>query len=358
MAASTTTDDVTRRTHGHAGWLRRLVLLAVVGAVAFTAACGSVPGSNKGLEIVAYMQDSAGVFEGNDVGILGVTVGKITEIEPQGNHVAITMQIEPGHKVPANAGAVVVARSVATDRYIELTPVYRGKGKVMAHGAKIPLERTRTPVDFDDVLAALNEFATGISGNKKTTLAVKKFIEAGAAALEGKGPLLNQSVQSLAKATNGVHSQRGNIKATIKSLDVLVAAIAKDEQTARQFINQVTQASKLLASERNNFRKALRSLNRAVTVVADFAIDNRESIVKALDGSTTLMKTILSKRDRLSEILRVLPLALQNIQLAASGGSLNVMIDPLVFFPGGDILTTLCQNPVFALVCDIRGSGT
>ncbi len=351
-----TTRAVSPTTTGPAwrpGLLRRVGLALTALLLLGTAGC-SVTGDDASTEITAYLADSAGLFVGNDVGILGVPVGRITEIEPEGERVAVTLQVDSGHRVPADAAAVVVARSVATDRYVELTPVYRD-GPAMADGAEIPLERTRTPVDFDDVLESLNSFATGIASSEETTEAVQEFIDTGAEALQGKGPLLNQGIRSLAEATNGVHSQKDTIASTVKSLDVLLAAVAKDERVARRFIDQVSSASKLLASERKNFRTALRSLDRAVTVVAEFAVDNREAIIETLDGSTRLMRTVLAKQERLGEILRVMPLALQNVQRAGEGGVLDVVLNPLMFFPGGSILERLCET-LPPLICGIIGT--
>lgn len=314
-------------------------LLAVV-AVLLVSGCSAVGGGDK-MTVKAYLADSAGLFVGNDVGILGVTVGEITAIEPEGDKVLVTMEIDADQAVPADAGAAVVARSVATDRYVELTPVYR-EGAKMADGTTIPMDRTRTPVDFDQVLASLNEFATGIGGNKETTKAVQRFIDAGASALQGRGPLLNQTIHSLADGVDGIASQREDIAATLRSLDVLLTTISTNESTARTFIQQVSRASKLLADERENFRQALRSLDTAVTTVAKFAVDNRQSIVNTLDGSTELMETLLTKQDQLEEILRVMPVALQNLG-NIQGDRLPVRIDPLILDPLGGVLKTVCE---------------
>lgn len=338
--------------------MARLVLALVVGALLATSGCGTLDrlGGEEPLTIHAQLEDSAGLFVGNDVGILGVTVGTITAIEPEGETVRVSMEVEGGHDVPEDAGAVVVARSVATDRYLELTPVHKD-GPTMADGAEIPLERTRTLVDFDDALASLNEFATGIGGNRATAEAVQRFIDAGTQAFRGRGALLNQSVQSLAAGVNGVHGQKDEIAASMKSLDVLLAAIAEDEDVAREFVRQVSRASDLLADERENFRRALRALNRAVTVVAEFAVNNRESIVQALGGSTELMETVIAKEEELAEVLRVMPVALQNIQRAENGGRLDVTLHPAKIFPGGDLLKQLCDSLPDA-VCGLIGTGS
>lgn len=320
--------------------VRLLSVALLAAAVLFTSSCG-ITGGDK-TTVKAYLADSAGLFVGNDVGILGVVVGKVTDIEPVGDKVEVTMEIDADQPVPADAGAVVVARSVATDRYVELTPVYKS-GPKLASGTTIPLERTETPVDFDQILESLNTFATGIGGSKKTTKAVQRFIDAGTRALRGRGPLLNQTIHSLANGVNGINSQKEDIAATLKSLDTLVAAIADNEGTARTFIKEVSRASQILASERLNFRKALRSLDTAVTTIAEFAADNRQEIVQTLNGSTKLMKTVLTKRQDLEEILRVMPTALQNIKLAVNGKDrLPVRIDPLILDPLGGVLQDIC----------------
>ncbi len=328
---------------GRAGFSRPVLLALLAVVLMLTASCSSLPGGGGKTEITAYFQDSAGLFVGNDVGILGVAVGKVTAIEPDGDHVKVTLEIDDEYKVPADAGAVVVARSVATDRYVELTPVYH-KGPTLEDGAEIPIDRTRSPVDFDQILASLNEFATGIAGSKKATGAIRRFIDRGAGALRGNGPLINQTVHALQEGVNGLHAQRDNIASTLRSLDVLLAAVSTNESTARTFIHRVTEAADLLADERENFRTALRSLDDAVTIVARFAVDNREQIVGALNGSTRLMRTILEKQRRLTEILQVMPLALQNLQRASAGKRIRVNLDPIILVPLGGILQDICDQ--------------
>ena len=51
--------------------------------------------------------DTAGLFIGNDVGILGVKVGHVEKIEPEGPGVKVTMAITEDVKIPADAKAVL-----------------------------------------------------------------------------------------------------------------------------------------------------------------------------------------------------------------------------------------------------------
>lgn len=320
----------------------RTLRTALAAALLVLATGCSAVGDNT-LELTAELSDSAGLFEGNDVGILGHAVGTITAIEPAGDHVRVEMEIDGEYDVPADAGAVVVARSVATDRYLELTPVYSGEGPTLSDGDVIALERTRTPVDFDQVLASINTFATGIAGSGEATRAIERFLDAGADALDGRGDLLNESITSLGDAVDGVAGQREEVVAAVRSLDRLVANIAEHEQTTRRFIQQVSEGTTILAEERGNFRRALRALDRAVTVVAQFAVDNRAEIVRGLDGTTAIMRQLMSREDRIAEILEVMPLALENLTRVDRDGRLSVRIDPLILVPLTEQLGRICE---------------
>lgn len=320
--------------------ISRVGALVVVAMLAGLAGCGA-PLQGGTITVTAEMADSAGLFVGNDVGILGVPVGKVTAITPQGSHVLVKMSIDSDQPVPADAGAVVVARSVATDRYVELTPVYH-QGPRIADGAVIAQPRTRTPVDFDDVLGALNTFATGIAGSKESRNAIANLLDAGSAALDNRGADFNRAVSSLGGAVDSISAQRGNITGTVTSLDTLTGTIAANQKLVRTFITQVSAATQLLADERNNFSAALRSLSQAVTAVADFAHQNRQQLVAGLDQSRSLMATVLTKRTSLVEILRVMGLTLQNMKGVLKDGRLVVRVDPLLITPIGGLVNTLC----------------
>lgn len=331
--------------------LLRVTLLALVLSV--LPGCITLPGSNA-MTITAYFSDSAGLFTGNDVGILGVTVGRVTDIDPQGDRVEVTLEVDGDYDVPLDAGAVVVSRSVATDRYVELTPVYAG-GDRLEDGGQIALNRTRTPVDFDQVLESLNSFATGIAGSKNTTDAVRRFIESGSSALQGTGQQFNDTLGSLSRAVNAAAGQQPDATAALLALDELVGTVAQNEQTARTFIDQVSRASRQLDEEKENFRTALRALDRAVTTIAQFAVDNRTDLIKTVDGTSELMRTVLRKQRELAEILEVFPLALQNLERTRQdSGRIAIRVPGSVLVPLGAQLLELCSTLQLP-VCDLLG---
>lgn len=334
--------------------MRRLIATTVsLAALLSLGSCSLLPGGESGgdIEIATFLPDSAGLFVGNDVGVLGVPVGKIKSIEPVGDAVKVTMTVEGDVDVPANAGAVVTARSVATDRYLELTPVYR-EGKKMADGDEIPLERTRTPIDFDTVLATLSQFSKDIGGNKETANAVKRFLRVGAETFKGNGKKINSSIVALGDAVEAVSGQRDNILGTMNSLDVLTGTLAANEETIRQFTATVATATRLLADERGNLRKALTRLSTSITVVSQFADKHRAQITGSVNRLTEVIENIMGSQQNVRKMIEVMPLALMNVRNAVGpDGIANARMSPVFLTPLGGALQQLCQS-LPAGLCD------
>ena len=309
--------------------------------------------------IYAQFSTAAGVFVGNDVGVLGVPVGKVTAVTPKGQYVLVTMAVNSDQPIPAGATAVVVSRSVATDRYVELTPVYEG-GPQMADGTTITVDRTQTPVEFDQVLTTIGRFADQISGTGPQKDAIGRFLSAQSTALAGRGELINRAITSLGAAVNGVSQQRSNATSTLVALDKLTSTLATNQQTIREFVQQVAKASALLAAERTNFKNAISSATKMITVVAQFAKDNRAQITQAVNQTNGVLRTVLDKKAQVADILRLLPLATENLQRAIdSKDRLVVRLDLTALTPVlAPLLQQLCQATSSLSICQSLGLGS
>ena len=333
--------------------LRLLAGLVFITCLSFVVT-SCTPFTKDDMKITAYFADSSGLFVGNDVGILGVPVGKVVSITPVGDRVKVELQVDSDQKVPAEAGAVVVARSVATDRYVELTPVYNS-GPTMKSGAVIEQERTKTPVDFDTVLASLNTLAKGLAGTPGTANVVGQAVDELDQAIGGKGPLIHQTINNLSSAVDGMSSQREDFTATIKSLNVLTTTVAENQQTVLTFIDQVDSATAMLNEERTNFQQAMRQVARTIEMVAEFVKTNKPELSHYLAETTKLMEAMMSRKATLDEAMRMFPLSLQNMSRNTSGGKLHIAVPLRMFVSLGGLVRTLCNLTQDPSVCAVQG---
>jgi phospholipid/cholesterol/gamma-HCH transport system substrate-binding protein len=326
-------------------------------------------GGGGGTTITAQFRDAAGLFEGNDVGVLGVRVGSVTKVTPTGDHVNVTLHVNPGVKIPANAGAVVVSRSVATDRYVELTPVY-DSGPVLRTGTVLPMAKTRTPVEFDDLLSSLQDISSKVAGPKGDAAPLNELLGIGAKTLDGKGAKLGTTLHNLATALTAADDGSGDLTSTFDNLDKLTAALADNDALVRQFSAQVTSATSMLDDEHTSIESTFDALAAMVSAVADFAHRHREQISDQLDSIASLSSAILDHSKDLESLVSTLPLMMQNVQGAIdSDNHLVFRTRPADLLPGktaaGLICAALpaaaCANvdldkiPLFALLNAIAG---
>ena len=110
-----------------------LILILAAGVVV------AMRASDRGarINLVAYFDNSNGLFAGDDIRIRGVPVGKVVKIEPQPLRAKISFWLDGRHKVPANAKAAILSPQLVTGRAIQLTPPYSG-GPSMQDGAVHP----------------------------------------------------------------------------------------------------------------------------------------------------------------------------------------------------------------------------
>ena len=169
-----------------------IVLVAVLAGGLFVAVFGRTPTAKA--TVVAYFQNSNGLFAGDDVRILGVPVGRVAKIEPQPQQVKVTFWFDPKYPVPADAKAVILSPQLVTGRAIQLIPAYTS-GPMMQAGAVIPRERTAVPVEWDDFRAQverLTELLRPTQPGGVSTLGA--FINTAADNLRGQGSNIRDTI--------------------------------------------------------------------------------------------------------------------------------------------------------------------
>ncbi len=267
--------------------------------------------------VTAHFPRAVSIYKGSDVRILGVNVGRVTAVVPEGNSVRVDMTYDAKYDVPANAKAVIVTPTLVADRFVQLTPAYDEGDKLMADGADIPLPETAVPVELDRIYSSLADLsqALGPNGvNKDGTL--DHVLKAGAHALDGKGELGNQMLTQLAAAAQTFGKGSGPLFDTVSQLAQLTTTLAQNDKFVRAFVQDLTGVSAQLAGERTEIAQSLAAVADAVGTVKGFVHDNRKALVTDIEKLTKVMQTINSEKDSLDTALQVAPTAIGNLSLA------------------------------------------
>ena len=264
-------------------------------------------------KITATFARTVGIYKGSDVRVLGVPVGKVDSVTPDGQTVKVTMTVDRGVDLPADVRAVQVIPSVVADRYVQLTPAFSG-GPKASRNITLTEKQTMVPVEVDQIYASLEKLskALGPNGANKDG-AVSDLVAVGAQNLDGNGEKLGSAIENLSKATTTLSDSRGNIVDTIKNLDVFVGALKENDSQVRQFNNQMASFTTFLAGERQQLSAALNKLSIALGDVATFIADNREQIGETVNDLKPTTQALVNTQQSLKETLTVLPLTINNL---------------------------------------------
>ena len=307
---------------------RPALLKGISGALALVLVAALVvllwPGGGQRTVRAEFVR-AVGLYKGSDVRILGVKVGEVTDVSPHGDRVEVEMTYDDEYKVPADAKAVVVAPSVVSDRYVQLTPVYEG-GPALADRARIGLERTAVPVELDRIFSSLDDLnvALGPEGANKDG-ALSRLLAVGADNLDGEGRNINRTMRDFSTAISTLSDGRDDLFGTIQNLQVLTTALARSDDQVKAFNTDLASVADQLAAEREDLALSLKNLAVALSEVASFVKDNRATLSKDIEGLADITGTLAKQKAAMAEVLEAGPVALSNLQLAfnPSSGTLD-----------------------------------
>ncbi|MER7111605.1 MCE family protein [Streptomyces sp. NPDC000229] len=302
---------------------------AVALAVVATGAVVLWPESEP-VRVTAYFPRTVGIYPGSDVRVLGVRIGEVKEITPQGKRVRVTLEYDSGRDVPADAKAAIINSSVVSDRYVQLLPVYKG-GARMRDGDVIPEHRTAVPVELDRVFDSLHTTSEALGprgANEDGSLS--RLLGVSADNLEGQGENLHRTVEDLSLAVTTLSDGRQDLFGTVRNLQVFTAALAADDKSVRGFNDSLAKVAEQLAGERKDLAAALRHLGVALADVAEFVRTNKKSLSSNVKGLAEVTKVLVTQRAALAEVLEVAPTGLSNLQNAynPSSGTLDTRNNP------------------------------
>ncbi|WP_330153287.1 MCE family protein [Rhodococcus chondri] len=291
-----------------------IAAIAAVATVTFFGIRAAVPGDDT-ITVTAQFDNGAGLYVGNSVAVLGIPVGQVDVIHPRGTHVAVTMSIDADIELPADVQAVAVSTSVLTDRHVELTPVYRG-GPTLGNGAVIGIERTRTPIEFDRLLAMADTLSLQLQGDGAGDGPVARLLAAGEEMTAGQGTGIGSALGELSEALrlgpDGGAQTRNELTEIIDNLASLSTAASANDQDIRDFGSAVYQLSNVLAESGIGFGDTGAQVNEILLQASELLLSNRESLQSTAANAETVTRALADYRREIAEFLDLTPLLMNN----------------------------------------------
>ena len=271
----------------------RLIAYAIVLTFLGGVIAVAVPrGGNDQIHVTALFSKAIGLFKDSHVRVLGVDVGRVTSVKPEGQQVKVTMTIEKTRKIPADAHAVIVPISLIADRYIQLTPVYES-GPALHDGSVIGVDHTAIPAELDDLLAQLKKLLDAVqSGKPGTPASIGAAIFNLAAALKGTGNDLSQTLSGGGALAGAAADNAAAIESSVVDLANLLAALTARRNDIIQLNTRLASALGAIAEEHDTLGSALGNIGTLTQELGSLIAAHRtdlESDLSVLAKTTSVL---------------------------------------------------------------------
>jgi phospholipid/cholesterol/gamma-HCH transport system substrate-binding protein len=293
--------------------VQRFLPVAVVIALVVVGLAWVIGTNGSSKTVTAYFPRTVSIYEGSDVRVLGVPVGTVEQVVPEGTRVKVTMHYDADVEIPMDADAVIVSPSVVGDRYVQLSPVYES-GEVLPDNAELTTERTAVPLELDEIYSSLDELtvALGPQGANKEG-ALTDLLEQTAKNFGGQGARFNQTIKDFGQLSETLDNNKEDLFESVEQLGTFVETLAENDGTVRDFNRSLGDVSKVLSDERQELAEALGALGTALDVVGRFVQDNRKALGGSIKKANRVARVLAKRRAELDETLKIAPLAYNNL---------------------------------------------
>jgi virulence factor Mce-like protein len=271
---------------------RLCAIVLLLGIVA--SGCGSQPSGAR--QISAVFPRASSVFVGSEVRVLGVQVGKITEITPEGDTVRVDMELAADQPLPADVGAALVPTSLLGERVIQLEPPYTD-GPEFTDDV-IPMERTALPAEVDEVLRSFQSFAAALDEK-----VLAELIDTAAVTLEGQGPGLNRLIDQGAETVQVLDSASGDLNGLVAELGQLNETLATRDQKIGRTLERLSDVMRLFAEEKGNIIGSIDELRRFTAELRPLVDEHTDPLVRDLEVLATTLSTVDRNLGRVAETI-------------------------------------------------------
>ncbi|MBH0778012.1 MlaD family protein [Nocardia bovistercoris] len=158
----------------------------------------------------AEMPDSIGLYVGSAVTVLGVPIGRVTSIRPNGGTAHVEFSIPAQRRLPTDVGAVTVSDSIVADRKLALIGP-EPSGPEWDSGRCIT--NTLTPRSLSQTFDALSELVAQLDGGDATTR--PGALNALAEATAGSAESINTLILRLGSALDAPDAAIGHLGALL-----------------------------------------------------------------------------------------------------------------------------------------------
>lgn len=326
--------------------LRRsaIIGLAVTGALTFaTVSIGALNIFDRKYTVTAEFADGGAMQVGAPVRVAGIRVGSVSSIERDLGRrlVEVEMSIDGGVDISEAATASIDLRSMLGAKYVEITDPFRGE--LLADGDVIPIDRTETPVDLDELLTTVGEFSGSIDVE-----AVNRFLDHLAGSVEGQGEEIGTLIDEVGVLADALADRSDDLDRLIVASERLLGAVDGRREELGASLDQLAVVFDALSRRRDDITGLVDGVQALRERLVPLLAENRGELDSVLEDLVVATRVLDRQRERISLALDHLPLLAERyVDMTDDGPWINVFFVGTI--PGPYVANPVLVGPDGAL---------
>lgn len=311
-------------------------------------------GGDDAIVITVEMESAANLVPNSEVKVGDVTVGSVRRIEFDDWRAELTVGLEPGTGLPANAVAQIGQKSLLGAEYLEIAaPVRQPSKELLAHGDIIPVSRTGRFPETEEVLAALSTVLNGGGLSQLRTITDELN-----GAFNGKAANWRSLIHQLNRFVSGMNAQRTDLVRLLTNINRLGGSLAEQRKVLEQALDTLPNGLGVLEEERPELVAALESVGNFGVALTQLIDRSQDDLVGNLRDLNPVLHEVADAGKHLPRSLGMttFPFPVERLSEVVRGDYANLILNVDVSV---DRLknSLLAGTPLEGLLIGLTGSG-
>ncbi|MFD7281788.1 MCE family protein [Streptomyces sp. NPDC059862] len=273
-----------------------LTTLALLTVAAFNA--DSLPVIGDGERYSAAFAEAGGLKPGDEVRIAGVKVGKVEEVDLDGDHVKVTFKVKGDPDFGTSTGASIRVQTILGAKYLALHP--KGPGQLKP-GSEIPLTRT---VPAYDVVQAFSDLTTTTEEVDTDRLATA--LDTISTTFQDSPAEVRASIKGLSKISRTVASRDKALRELLDHANGVTGVLAERSEDFTALVDDGDKLFKEISKRRKAISKLLKSSAALGVELSGLVEDNDKEIGPALKGLNRVVEMLERNQSSLDRSVKLL----------------------------------------------------
>ncbi|GAB3487968.1 MCE family protein [Amycolatopsis cihanbeyliensis] len=269
-----------------------IVLLSLIALVTFYSE--DLPIIGGGTTYTAHFREAAGLTASTEVRAAGVKVGTVTEVELEGDHVKVAFRVDDawvGDRTTAEIGI----KTLLGSKYLAIDP--QGSAR-QDPDEPIPLERTTTPFDINEVFDQLSATVGDIDTDR-----LAKSMRVLTETFADSPPHVRSALEGLSALSETIASRDAELAKLLENTRKVSRTFADRKDSVRQLLSDGNLLLAELRARKESISELLSGTRELSAQLRGLVADNSARLRPALEQLDRVNAVLQRNQDELNRSL-------------------------------------------------------